>query len=111
MGCMADGPSESEIDVLEDPLAEAVLQIDIGKHPAFAKFDSLGQGSAKRAINSLQVAIRMGYIDIGKVKRILDFGAGRGGPTFVLARVAEVIGADVEAIEISDGDAIHIVNS
>ena len=108
---MADGPSESEIDVLEDPLAEAVLQIDIGKHPTFAEFDSLGQGSAKRAINSLQAAIREGYLNVGKVKRILDFGAGRGGPTFVLTRVAKVIGADVEAIEKSDVDARYIVTS
>jgi cyclopropane fatty-acyl-phospholipid synthase-like methyltransferase len=34
------------------------------------------------------------------VKRILDFGAGQGGPTYVLTRYATRIGAEVEAVDI-----------
>src|SRR3989338_1350622 len=114
MGRMADGPTkdlDSSTLTIPDSLTKAVLQIDIGKHPMFATFDDSGKISAKRAINSLQAAVREGHLDIGKVKRILDFGAGFGGSTFALACVAEVIEADVEAVEISAEKALQIVSS
>lgn len=60
---------------------------------------------AERAAISLARALSSGLIN-PEIKRIVEFGAGSGGSTFALARFAEVIGADLDVVEIEDADVI-----
>ncbi len=81
------------------PLKDAVRRIDVEAHPDFQGLNVLQRSGAKWATTALQLAVGMDYIDPARVKRIMDFGAGGGGPTFGLVRIGEAIGAEVEAVE------------
>ena len=87
----------------------AVIRVDVQKHPDFQKLNVLQRSGAKWAASALQLAASMGHIDAARMKRIIDFGAGSGGPTFAVARVGETIGADVEAVEQNEQQAKEIV--
>lgn len=88
----------------------AVIRVAVEKHPDFQKLNVLQRSGAKWATSALQLAASMGHIDASRIKRIVDFGAGSGGPTFAVVRIGEAIGADVEAVEQNEQQAKEIVS-
>lgn len=84
------------------PEAEAerkILALDISQLHGFDHLLSPIQKTARLALATMQSAIREGYINAATIRRIADFGAGTGGPTFALAAIAKEVGAMVIALE------------
>ncbi len=75
------------------------LQIDVESHPVFEGLDELQQWGARTAKNVLGISQTFGYIDLATRRRIVDFGAGSGGPTLSLVQLAEQNGGSVDAVE------------
>lgn len=68
-------------------------------HPVFDRMDDMPKFGAMWAASRLLLCEAMGFLNLSDAKRIVDFGAGRGGPTFALALLAEQNGGQVDAIE------------
>lgn len=75
--------------------------IDVSANPTFKRSDAFHQIGAMTAQTVLNQASNLGYIDLAKIKKILDFGAGVGGPTITLAHLAESNGGKAEAVDTS----------
>lgn len=67
--------------------------------PEFSSLIYLQQQGATDALSSLRRVTETGILDLTMVRRIADFGAGIGGPTFTLVTIARLIGAEVDALE------------
>lgn len=80
--------------------------IDVKAHPFFARLPYLHQWGALNAETALNLADAHGYIELGRIRRILDFGAGRGGPTFALLQLADFNGGVVDAVDLYEEDAV-----
>lgn len=68
-------------------------------NPVFAHLHSFHRRGATAAATVLNLSEGLGHLDLSKSKRILDFGAGSGGPTLALAELAKLNGGTVDAIE------------
>lgn len=73
--------------------------IDVRTSPIFDKLHSFHQTGALTAENVLNLSASYGYIDLARSKRLLDFGAGSGGPTLALTELAKLNGGSVEVVE------------
>jgi len=80
-------------------LTESVMSIDLEQQPGYDRLNIFQIWGAKLAINALRLAIYMKYLDVSRLKRIVDFGAGVGGPTFALAAIARVTDGEVTALD------------
>jgi predicted O-methyltransferase YrrM len=69
-------------------------------HPVFDRFEDVTRMYASIAASRLMLCNAMGFYDPRVPKRIVDFGAGRGGSTLALALLAEQNGGTVEALEV-----------
>ncbi|MCS7091976.1 MAG: hypothetical protein NZM26_01340 [Patescibacteria group bacterium] len=92
------------------PRKEAIATIRLENNPIFNKLVPFQVQGARLALNAITIAVRMKYIDVNKLKRIADFGAGIGGPTFALVEIAKVLGGQVSAIEQDERLATKIVD-
>lgn len=117
-----DQPPKFDLSLLEDfgiSKAESIVSrgrnrvvgINIEAQQGFDRLNILQVWGAKLAMASIQMAVSFGYLDPDKIKRIADFGAGAGGPTFALVVVARQLGATVNAIEQHDKSADQIVET
>lgn len=73
--------------------------VDVKSNPIFADLHSFYRTGAMRAAAILNLSEGLGYLDLSKSRRILDFGAGSGGPTLALTELAKLNGGTVEAVE------------
>ena len=84
----------------EQPSDREILRIpDVRSHPEFDRLDDYQKASAIAAQETLNQAAIQGRIDLSRAKRILDFGAGTGGATWTLAKLAELNDGQVEAVD------------
>jgi len=67
--------------------------------PVFDRMEDMPKFGAMLAASRLLLCETLGFLNLSDAKRIVDFGAGRGGPTFALALLAEQNGGQVDAIE------------
>lgn len=88
-----------------------LASIEIEKEIGAERLNSLQIWSARRALTGLVLAESFGYINFSNIRRILDFGAGMGGPTFALVSVGGVIDAEVEAVEVKSSLADVVVET
>jgi hypothetical protein len=86
---------------------ERFLQLDINLEENFGKLNALQKLGAKMSLQTLKKANELGYIDIEHIKKIADFGAGMGGPTFTLTQITD----DVDAFEALPIFAQSIIDS
>ncbi len=75
------------------------VRFDVTTHPAFQNLNRTDQHAARIAQAVIQLFAREGWLDLNATRRILDFGAGSGGPTLALVAMAESNGGSVEAVE------------
>jgi SAM-dependent methyltransferase len=88
------------------------LMVNIESHPNFAQLDPhVAQWGARTADTVLNMAQGHKYLDLSSKKKILDFGAGSGGPTLALVQLAEQTGGKVEAVEPWQKGVAEIVES
>lgn len=73
--------------------------VDLKKQLGFEGLNSFQVFGAELALAALQIAEGRGFIEAHRIRRIADFGAGSGGPTFALMAVARQINAEVVALE------------
>lgn len=90
---------------------QAISGIRIDQLPGYLALDEYQQAAANVAAKVLQVAVGFGYLDPQKIRRIIDFGAGTGGPTFALTEIAKAIGATVEVVESNPKLAQRIIET
>src|SRR5437868_6260302 len=78
-----------------------VLALDINKFPEYRQNSSFSwqRDGSRYALHSVQDAIRRGYLTLDDFKSVIDFGAGGGGPTFLLDQICKITGGKVEALE------------
>lgn len=72
-------------------------------HPVYDQLPALEKVSAGRAASRLALCGNMGLYNPDSPKRLVDFGAGRGGSTFALALLAEQNNGSVDALEVNAG--------
>lgn len=92
-------------------IGRKTVLLTLENQPGFDRLDVFQVWGAKLAIASLQMAVSFGYLNPDGIKRIADFGAGYGGPTFALVAVARGLGATVNAVERNDRSADHITET
>src|SRR5260221_10992911 len=90
---------------------EAILGMIAEKTPGYEILNSLQQFGARMAMMTVRRAVQRGQLDQSSIHRIGDFGAGTGGPTWALTKIAEQIGATVDAIEQSETGTDEIIQS
>ncbi len=91
-----------DVDAISPP-QPTPLSIDLRSNPMFQgarKIDKLGASWAEFA---LSMAGMSGHIDLERCRRIIDFGAGFGGPTLALTELVRKNGGVVDAVEVSEG--------
>lgn len=74
-------------------------EIDLESQSGFHDLHRIQQVGARVALAVLHQAKKVGLLDFTQIRRILDFGAGIGGPTFALSVVGRLYGAKVDAVE------------
>jgi 16S rRNA G1207 methylase RsmC len=67
--------------------------------PVFDRMEDMQRFGAMWAASRLLLCEAMGFLNLSDAKRIVDFGAGKGGPTFALALLAVQNGGQVDALE------------
>lgn len=77
-----------------------IVTLNIDAQPGYDRLSVPQVFGAKMAMASLRMAVSFGYVDEARIRRIMDFGAGSGGPTFALVAAAREIGASVDAVEL-----------
>lgn len=75
------------------------LFVDVRSDSRFNTMHRFHQCGALTAETVLNLSASFGYLDLAKAKRMIDFGAGAGGPTLALAQLAGLNGGTVEAVE------------
>ncbi len=90
---------------------EAILGMIAEKTPGYEILNTLQQFGASMAMMTVRRAVQRGQLDQSSIHRIGDFGAGTGGPTWALTKIAEQIGATVDAIEQSETGTDEIIQS
>ena len=88
-----------------------VLRLCIDTRQDFTQLLPWQQKAAVRAQSSLNAMVTRGHLDLRQCKRMFEFGAGTGGASFVLARLALLNGGTVEVAELEPEHADHIVQS
>lgn len=73
--------------------------IDVQALEPYDLLDDYDQRQARTAARILQAAHELGCFDLSSARRLLDFGAGTGGPTLALRAAAEINDGRVEAVE------------
>lgn len=71
----------------------------IAPHAVFDRMEDMPRFGAMWAASRLLLCEAMGFLNLSDAKRIVDFGAGKGGPTFALALLAVQNGGQVDALE------------
>lgn len=84
--------------------------VTVEEDPIFTNLHSFHRQGAITAAAILNVSEGFGYLNLSKAKRILDFGAGSGGPTLALTELTRLNGGTVDAVEANSAFAQHIVD-
>lgn len=89
-----------------------ILALDVEQFPEFRQNPSFAwqRDGSRYALHAIQDAIRRGYLNLSDFKHVIDFGAGGGGPTFLLDQICKITGGRVEALE-NDPDQIRMLRS
>jgi hypothetical protein len=85
--------------------------IAVEENPIFANLRSFHRRGATTAATILNMSEGFGHLNLSKAKRILDFGAGSGGPTLALVELAKLNGGTVDVVEASPIFAQDIIDS
>lgn len=84
--------------------------VTVEGNPIFTNLHSFHRRGATTAAAILNMGEGFGYLDLSKAKRILDFGAGSGGPTLALTELTRLNGGTVDAVEANSASAQDIVS-
>ncbi len=78
-----------------------ILALDIVNFPEFKRnpYFAWQRDASRYTLHALQEALKRGYLNLSDFQRVFDFGAGGGGPTFILDQICKIIGGNVEALE------------
>ncbi len=111
--------SEQGEDILSPPQSEGkpskiarILALDIEQFPEFRQQSAFAwqRDGSRYALHTMQDALRRGYLNLDDFAHVIDFGAGGGGPTFLLDQICKIIGGRVEALE-NDPDQLRMLRS
>jgi len=91
-------PPDSERDA--DKIAR-ILALDIRQFPQYREDPSFAwqRDGSRYALHAVQDAVRRGFLTPDHFRQVVDFGAGGGGPTFLLDQICKITGGSVEAME------------
>ena len=87
------------------------LRLCVEAYLDFTELHPWQQLAAVRAQHSLNVMAIQGQLDLRASKRIFEYGAGTGGATYALGRLATLNGGSVEAAELEPEHAAEIAIS
>lgn len=90
---------------------QAISRVDVERLPGYDRLDVLQKFGARVSARAIQLAVGMGYVNPDRMGRIIDFGAGSGGPTFALVGLGNAVGSRVEAVENNQQSAQKIIDS
>ena len=92
----------------EEEKVNQILTLDINQFPELKRVHFLGRDAARYSLNSIQEAFRRGLLNLNNFRNVVDFGAGTGGPAFVLERVCQIAGGKLVALEQDQAGIEHI---
>jgi len=83
-------------------------EVPLHTHPIYDQLPTLQKINASLAASKLVLCGTMGLYNPDSPKRLVDFGAGKGGSTFALALLAEQNAGSVDAVEDNPARASHL---
>ncbi len=78
-----------------------ILNLDVAQFPQFRSDPAFTwqRDGSRYSLHAMQEAIKHGHLNLSDFRRVMDFGSGGGGPTFMLNEICNIAGGSVEALE------------
>ncbi len=89
----------------------ALFHLRLDAQKGFEKIETFQKARAQSALILIKLALARGLLTPAHFRRVIDFGAGRGGTTFALVNIAKIVEGEVEAVEEDPERGLKIVNA
>jgi hypothetical protein len=94
----------------ESSMMARILELDIEQFPDFRQnpYFSWQRDGSRYSLKAIQDALRRGLLHLADFDHVVDFGAGGGGPTFLVDQICKTTGGQIEALENDPKQLSHL---